>query len=600
MMKKAGNIRNFALIAHIDHGKSTLADRILEITGAISEREKKDQFLDTMEIERERGITIKAVAVRLVYRAKTGEEFIFNLIDTPGHVDFSYEVSRSLAACEGAILLVDATQGVEAQTVANAFLAVDHDLEVIPVINKIDLPNADIDRVKLEIEDLIGIDASEAIEVSAKFGWNVDKLLEQIAVKIPPPSGKADNPLQALVFDSWYDRYLGVVVMVRIFEGVIRKGDVIRLFSTGRSYEVQRLGFFSPHPSEVQELGPGEVGFVIAGIKEPGEVKLGDTITHHTKPVSRSLPGFKELKPMVFAGVYPENPDDYENLRDALMKLRLNDASFTFEPETSAALGFGFRCGFLGLLHMEIVQERLEREFGLRLVVTTPNVRYRVTTKEGKEIEVHTPTELPHYSRIQRFEEPYVMVTLICPPDYVGKVIELCEGRRGIQKSLKYPTPYTAVLEYEMPRSEIIMDFFNDLKSATRGYGSMDYEFIGFRPGDLVRLDILINNKPVDAFTFVVPKEQAHRRGREIVRKLKEVIPRQLFEVAIQAAVQGRVIARETVKPLRKDVTAKCYGGDVTRKRKLLEKQKEGKKRMKKIGQVEVPQEAFLSVLKVK
>lgn len=599
-MKEIKHLRNFALIAHIDHGKSTLADRILELTGAITEREKREQYLDSMEIERERGITIKAAAVRLNYKGADGNYYIFNLIDTPGHVDFTYEVSRSLQACEGAVLLVDATQGVEAQTLANAYLALENNLEIIPVINKIDLPNADVEKTKKEIEEIIGIDSSDALEVSAKFGWNVEKLLERIVERIPPPSGEADGSLRALIFDSWFDRYLGVVVMVRIFDGRIKVGQKIILFSTGKNYEVQKLGFFTPRPKEAEEAGPGEVCFIVAGIKNPGEVKIGDTITDAERPAGTPLPGFKELKPTVFAGVYPENSDDFELLRDSLLKLRLNDSSFTFEPETSSALGFGFRCGFLGLLHMEIIQERLEREFGLNLVFTSPNVVYRVVKKNGESVEIHNPVNLPPVSEISSIEEPYAKVTIFSPSEYAGKIIEMCERRRGFQKGINYPTPRNVMIIYEMPFAELITDFFDELKSISKGYASLDYEIIGYRQGDLAKLDILVNGKPVDAFTFIVPREKAYYLGREMVKKLRELIPRQLFEVVLQAAIGSRVLARETIKPLRKNVTAKCYGGDVTRKRKLLEKQKEGKKRMKKIGHVEVPQEAFRALLRIK
>ena len=584
-------IRNFCIVAHVDHGKSTLADRILEITGAVSPREMREQFLDTMDIERERGITIKAQTVRLNYKGYT-----FNLIDTPGHVDFSYEVSRSLAACEGALLLVDATQGVEAQTIANAYLAIDNDLEIIPVINKIDLPSADIERTKMEIETIIGIPAEDALLVSAKEGTGVKELLDAVIERIPPPKGSTEAPLKALIFDSWYDSYLGVVFLVRVFDGVLKKGDKILLMATGKGYEVQKLGVFTPKPLEVDSLGPGEVGFVVAGIKEIRDVKIGDTLTHLDRPSPEPLPGFKPMKPMVFAGIYPVDPGDYEDLRKALEKLSLNDSSIVFEPESSEALGYGFRCGFLGLLHMEIVKERLEREFGLELIVTAPNVVYKVVTTKGEELEIENPSDFPDPSKIKKILEPYVRVTIYLPDEFVGQVLKLCESKRGEQVKVAYLSKERVIITYDLPLAEILVDFYDKLKSYTRGYASMDYDFIGYRESDVVKLDILINGKRVDQLSFLVHRDSAYYKGREVVQRLRSVIPRQLFEVVIQAAIGSRVIARETIKPLRKNVTAKCYGGDVTRKRKLLEKQKEGKKRLKQIGKVEVPQEAFLVV----
>ncbi len=582
-------IRNFSIIAHIDHGKSTLADRILELTGAVSPREMREQFLDTMDIERERGITIKAQTVRLTYKGYT-----FNLIDTPGHVDFSYEVSRSLAACEGAILLVDATQGVEAQTIANAYLAIDNNLEIIPVINKIDLPSADIERTKLEIETVVGIPTDNCILVSAKEGIGIKELLDAVIERIPPPTGEEKAPLKALVFDSWYDSYMGVIFLIRVFDGRLKKGDRIKLMATGKSYEVHKLGVFTPKPKEVDSLSAGEVGFVIAGIKEIRDVKIGDTLTHVENPADSPLPGFKPMKPMVFAGIYPVDPGRYEDLRSALEKLSLNDSSITFEPESSEALGFGFRCGFLGLLHMEIVRERLEREFDLELIITAPNVVYKVITTKGEELEIENPSDFPEPQYIKEIREPYVRATIYLPDKYLGQVLKLCEQKRGEQVKVEYLSKERVIVTYDLPLSEILVDFYDKLKSYTRGYASMDYDFIGYRKSDLVKLDIMINGKRVDQLSFIVHRDNAYYKGREIVQKLRGVIPRQLFEVAIQAAIGSRVIARETIKPLRKNVTAKCYGGDITRKRKLLEKQKEGKKRMKQIGKVELPQEAFL------
>ncbi len=591
-------IRNFSIIAHIDHGKSTLADRLLEFTGAVPPNKMREQFLDKMDIERERGITIKAQTVRLNYKAKDGKEYILNIIDTPGHVDFTYEVSRSLAACEGALLVVDATQGVEAQTIANVLLALEHNLEIIPVINKIDLPSADPERVKREIEEVIGIDASEAILASAKLGIGIEEILEAIVNRIPPPSGDPDKPLKALIFDSWYDPYKGVVTTIRVIDGKIRKGMEILLMSTGKVFEVEEVGVFAPDPVKVKELSAGEVGYITAGIKNVRDTKVGDTITDAKNPTSKPFPGFKQVKPMVFAGLYPVDPEDYPALREALEKLKLNDASLSFEPESSAALGYGFRCGFLGTLHMEIVRERLEREFGLKLIITAPTVVYKVVKKSGEELFIENPSDLPDMSEVDHIEEPYVLATVITPSEYVGGIMNLFLERRGIQNRMEYLEGGRVIMEYEVPLAEILVDFYDHLKSISRGYASMDYDFIGYKRSDLVKLDILINGKPVDALSVIVHKDKAYYKGRELAKRLKEIIPRQLFEVAIQAAIGRKIIARETVKPLRKDVLAKCYGGDVTRKRKLLEKQKEGKKRMKMIGKVEIPQEAFLAVLK--
>ncbi len=590
-------IRNFSIIAHVDHGKSTLTDRLLEYTGAVTEREMKEQFMDKMPLERERGITIKAQTARLRYRADDGKEYILNLIDTPGHVDFSYEVSRSLSACEGAILVVDASQGVEAQTLAHLYTAVDLGLEVFPVLNKIDLPQADPERVKTEIEEVLGIPADDAILASAKEGIGIKEILEAIVERIPSPQGSPDAPLKALVFDSWYDPYQGVVVLVRVVDGTLRKGMKIKFFSTDKAYEVESIGVFAPHPTGVRELSAGEVGFLTASIKDVRDVNVGDTITDAAKPASEPLPGFRKLKPMVYSGLYPVDSAQYEELKEAVAKLHLNDASFTYEPENSLALGFGFRCGFLGLFHMEIIKERLEREYGIDLITTAPTVVYRVTKRDGEVVNVENPANLPPPNHIEKFEEPYILVTIHIPAEFVGAVIKLCEARRGIQKQINYITPTRVVLEYEMPLGEVVTDFYDRLKTISRGYASMDYEHIGYREAELVRLDILLNGEPVDALAVIVPKEKAYQRGREIVEKMREVVPRQLFDVAIQAAIGGRVIARETVKALRKNVTAKCYGGDVTRKRKLLEKQKEGKKRMKQVGRIELPQEAFLSIL---
>ena len=591
-------IRNFSIIAHIDHGKSTLADRLLEYTGAVPKDKMREQFLDRMELERERGITIKAQTVRLIYNALDGKEYVLNLIDTPGHVDFTYEVSRSLAACEGTLLLVDASQGVEAQTVANVYLAMEHNLEIIPVINKIDLPSADPERVKLEIEDILGLDAKDAILTSAKLGIGIQDVLEAIVQRIPHPQGDPQSPLRALIFDSWFDPYKGVVTTVRVVEGVLRKGMDIMFMSTGKVFTVDEVGVFTPDPEPVEEIGPGEVGYLTANIKNVRDTRVGDTITQASQPAKFALPGFNPPKPMVFCGFYPVNPGDYGPLKDALEKLWLNDASFTFEPESSAALGFGFRCGFLGTLHMDIVKERLEREFGFQLVTTAPTVVYRVTKTNKEVVMVDNPTKLPPPEEIQRIEEPYVRATIITPPEYVGGLLSLLTARRGEQKGMEYIEGGRVVLYYVLPMGEILSDFYDRLKSVTRGYASFDYELEGYRESKLVKLDILLNGQPVDALSTIVHRDKAYQVGRELAKRLKELIPRQLFEVSIQAAIGKKVIARETVKALRKNVTAKCYGGDITRKRKLLEKQKEGKKRMKQIGKVEVPQEAFMAVLK--
>ncbi|HYA32060.1 MAG TPA: translation elongation factor 4 [Thermodesulfovibrionales bacterium] len=592
------HIRNFSIIAHIDHGKSTLADRLLEYTGALSSREMMEQVLDTMDIERERGITIKAHAVRLSYKAEDGQNYILNLIDTPGHVDFSYEVSRSLASCEGALLIVDATQGVEAQTVANTYLAIEHSLEIIPVINKIDLPASEPERVREQIEDIVGIKSVDAILASAKEGTGTKEILEAIVKKIPAPAGDARSPLKALLFDSWFDNYQGVIVLVRLFEGKVKAGMKIRLMRSGKDFEVSQVGIFTPKMQVVDELSSGEVGYIIAGIKSVSETKIGDTITDANRPATEPCPGYKEIKPMVFSGLYPTETHQYEGLKDALEKLRLNDASFSYEPETSSALGFGFRCGFLGLLHMEIIKERLEREFGLSLISTAPTVIYRVVDSKGKTIFIDNPTSLPeHFLTI---EEPFVNITIFVPQAYIGSVLDLCQEKRGIQKEFTYIGKDRIKVVYETPLNEILWDFYDRLKSISKGYASMDYEFAGYRESDLIRLDILLNSEPVDALSLIVHRDKAYYKGRQIAEKLREVIPRQLYEVVIQAAIGSKIIARESVKALRKDVLAKCYGGDITRKRKLLEKQKEGKRRMKQVGRIEVPQEAFLSVLKVK
>jgi len=592
-------IRNFSIIAHIDHGKSTLADRLLEYTGALTAREMQDQFLDKMDLERERGITIKAQTVRLNYKADNGKEYILNLIDTPGHVDFTYEVSRSLAACEGGLLVVDASQGVEAQTLANVYLALDINLEVFPVLNKIDLPAAEPERVIQEIEDIIGIDAHDAVLASAKEGIGTREILEEIVKKIPPPKGDQDAPLKALLFDSWYDQYQGVIILVRIFDGTLKKGDKIQLMSTNSTYEALKVGIFAPVMREVSSLSVGEVGFIIAGIKDVADAKVGDTVTLLHRQCSKALEGFKEVKPMVFSGLYPIDTAQYEQLRDALAKLKLNDSSFSYEPETSVALGFGFRCGFLGLLHMEIIQERLEREFSLDLITTAPTVVYRVHRTDSTMIEIESAAKMPEPQHIDYMEEPFILAHIHVPNDFVGPVIALCVEKRGVQREIKYLTTTRVMIIYELPLNEIVLDFYDRLKSISKGYASLDYEHLDFRRSDLVRMNVMINGEIVDALSLIVHKEKAYYRGRALVAKMKELISRQMFEVAIQAAIGNKVIARETVKAMRKDVLAKCYGGDISRKRKLLEKQKEGKKRMKNVGNVELPQEAFLAILKV-
>ena len=592
------HIRNFSIIAHIDHGKSTLADRFIQVCGGLADREMSAQVLDSMDLERERGITIKAQSVALKYQARDGETYLLNMIDTPGHVDFSYEVSRSLTACEGALLVVDASQGVQAQTVANCFTASELDLEIVPVLNKIDLPSAEPERVIAEIENIIGIDAKDAIRASAKSGIGIEDILETIVARIPPPTGTADAPLKALIVDSWFDNYLGTVVLVRIMEGTLKAKEKIRMMVGGGEFETDEVGIFTPKRLRVKELSAGEVGYVIAGIKEVHGAKVGDTITHVRQPAAAPLAGFKEIKPQVFAGLYPVDSSDYDAFREALDKLCLNDASLLFEPETSQALGFGFRCGFLGMLHMEIVQERLEREYNLDLVTTAPTVVYQVVTSGGDVLEVENPAKLPEPSRIAEFREPIVRASILVPQDYVGAVIGLCVEKRGEQKDMRY-LGSRVMLTYDLPLNEIVLDFFDRLKSVSRGYASLDYEFLEFRPSRLTKLDVMINGETVDALSIIVHQDQAQYRGRELARRLKEIIPRQMFDVAIQAAIGSKIISRETVKALRKNVTAKCYGGDITRKRKLLEKQKAGKKRMKQFGSVEIPQEAFLAVLRV-
>ena len=600
MPEQNQQLRNFSIIAHIDHGKSTLSDRLLEKTGTVSEREAHDQFLDNMELERERGITIKAQSVRMNWRSKRdGKEYVLNLIDTPGHVDFAYEVSRSLSACEGAVLVVDASQGVEAQTLANVYLALEHDLAVVPVINKIDLPSADVEGTRREIEEVIGLDASKAVPTSAKEGTGIEELLEEIIHTVPPPKGDPAAPLKALIFDSWYDSYRGVIMLVRIVEGTVRPRQKIMFMSNRREYEVSETGVFAPKAREKSELIAGEVGFVVANVKVIQDAKVGDTLTDPQRPTDKPFPGFKEIKPMVFSGIFPVDSADYENTRDALEKLRLNDSAFTYEPETSQALGFGFRCGYLGLLHMEIVQERLEREYNLNLITTAPSVVYKVVKKDGSELSVDNPAKLPGEGEIEKLMEPMLLAHIYVPNEYVGSVLQLCQDRRGMQKDIKYIGTKRVQITYEIPLAEVVFDFFDKLKSISRGYASLDYEPLGYQEADLVKLDILINGEPVDALSTIVHRERAYQRGRAICEKLKEEIPKQMYEVAIQAAIGSRVIARETQKALRKNVLAKCYGGDISRKRKLLEKQKEGKKRMKAVGQIEIPQEAFLAVLRV-
>ncbi len=592
------HIRNFSIIAHIDHGKSTLADRFLEITGAVSAREARAQYLDAMDLERERGITIKAHAVTTRFKSSDGQEYQFNLIDTPGHVDFAYEVSRSLAACEGALLLIDATQGVEAQTIANAYLAISNDLVIIPVINKIDLPSADVEGVKVQIRDVLGLSSEEAFLVSAKDGRGVKEVLEGVVKVIPAPVGSIDQPLKALIFDSWFDNYQGAVVLLRIMDGEVTPNMMIKLMFSGREFEVLEVGVFSPKRTKVSRLGPGEVGYICAGMKELSDTKIGDTITDSKRPTSVALPGYRDVKPVVFCGLYTTDNAKFEDLRDSLEKLQLNDSSFVYEPETSLALGFGFRCGFLGLLHMEIIRERLEREYGLDLISTAPTVVYRVFTTKGETLVIDNPSKLPDPSQIERIEEPYIKATMITPERYIGNVLQLCQERRGIQVGLQYLDPTRSMLIYEIPLNEIVLDFYDRLKSRTQGYASLDYELLGYRESELVKLDLLLNGETVDALSIIAHKDKVQSRGKQLAEKMKELIPKQMFEIVIQATIGKRIIARETIGALKKNVTAKCYGGDISRKRKLWEKQKEGKKRMKQLGRVEVPQEAFLAILK--
>jgi GTP-binding protein LepA len=594
------NIRNFAIVAHIDHGKSTLADRLIQMTGGLTDREMagKEQVLDSMDIERERGITIKAQTVRLQYHAKDGKDYVFNLMDTPGHVDFAYEVSRSLAACEGALLVVDASQGVEAQTLANVYQAIDNNLEIVPVLNKVDLPAAEPEKVKQQIEDVIGIDASNAVPISAKTGEGVADVLEAIVTRLPPPRGDREATLKALLVDSWYDVYLGVVVLIRVVDGVMKKGARIRMMGTNAAYDVERVGFFTPKMEQVDELGPGEIGFITAAIKEVADTRVGDTITDDRKPVSKMLPGFKPAIPVVFCGLFPADANDFETLRAAMGKLRLNDASFSYEMETSAALGFGFRCGFLGLLHLEIIQERLSREFDLNLIATAPSVIYKMKLTDGSEVSIHNPVDMPDVVKIAEMEEPWIEATILTPDEYLGSVLKLCQDRRGAQKELTY-VGSRAMVKYDLPLNEVVFDFYDRLKSVSKGYASFDYHLTDYKPADLVKMQILVNGEPVDALSMLVHRTRAEGRGRAMVEKMKELIPPHMFQIPIQAAIGGKVIARETVRALRKDVTAKCYGGDVTRKRKLLEKQKEGKKKMRQFGKVDIPQEAFIAALKV-
>ncbi|RDI59513.1 translation elongation factor 4 [Microvirga subterranea] len=592
------NIRNFSIVAHIDHGKSTLADRLIQTTGALSAREMTEQVLDNMDIERERGITIKAQTVRLEYKAQDGKTYILNLMDTPGHVDFAYEVSRSLAACEGSLLVVDASQGVEAQTLANVYQAIDANHEIVPVLNKIDLPAADPDRIKEQIEEVIGIDASDAVPISAKTGLNIEGVLEAIVQKLPPPKGDPDAPLKALLVDSWYDAYLGVVVLVRIVDGTMKKGQTIKMMGTGASYSLDRVGVFSPKMQEMAQLGPGEVGFFTASIKEVADTRVGDTITDDRKPTAQALPGFKPVQPVVFCGLFPVDAAEFENLRAAMGKLRLNDASFSYEMETSAALGFGFRCGFLGLLHLEIIQERLEREFNLDLISTAPSVVYHLKLRDGSTIELHNPADMPDVMKIEAIEEPWIRATILTPDDYLGSVLKLCQERRGIQIDLNY-VGKRAMVVYDLPLNEVVFDFYDRLKSISKGYASFDYHISDYREGDLVKMSVLVNAEPVDALSMLVHRDRAEGRGRAMCEKLKELIPPHMFQIPVQAAIGGKIIARETIRALRKDVTAKCYGGDASRKRKLLDKQKEGKKRMRQFGKVDIPQEAFIAALKM-
>src|SRR5215469_532525 len=592
------NIRNFAIIAHIDHGKSTLADRLIQLTGGLTDREMVDQVLDSMDIERERGITIKAQTVRLNYRARDGKDYILNLIDTPGHVDFAYEVSRSLAACEGALLVVDASQGVEAQTLANVYQALDNNLEIVPVLNKVDLPAAEPDKVKQQIEDVIGIDATDAVPISAKTGVGVPDVLEAIVTRLPPPKGDREATLKALLVDSWYDVYLGVVVLIRVIDGTMKKGQRVRMMGTNAAYDVERVGFFTPKMEQVEELGPGEIGFITAAIKEVADTRIGDTITDDRKPVAEMLPGFKPAIPVVFCGLFPADANDFESLRAAMGKLRLNDASFSFEMETSAALGFGFRCGFLGLLHLEIIQERLQREFDLNLIATAPSVIYKMKLTDGSMIEIHNPVDMPDVVQIAEIEEPWIRATILTPDEYLGSVLKLCQDRRGAQVDLSY-VGTRALVKYDLPLNEVVFDFYDRLKSVSKGYASFDYQLTDYKPADLVKMQILVNGDPVDALAMLVHRTRAEQRGRAMAEKLKELIPPHMFQVPIQAAIGGKIIARETVRAFRKDVTAKCYGGDITRKRKLLEKQKEGKKRMRQFGKVDIPQEAFIAALEV-
>jgi GTP-binding protein LepA len=597
-MTDTSHIRNFSIIAHIDHGKSTLSDRLIQLTGGLTQREMKEQILDSMDIERERGITIKAQTVRLDYKHTDGATYQLNLMDTPGHVDFAYEVSRSLAACEGAILVVDASQGVEAQTLANVYTALDNDLEILPVLNKVDLPAADVDRVKEQVEDVIGLDASDAVPISAKTGKNVEAVLEAIVERLPPPKGDATKPLQAMLVDSWYDAYLGVIVLVRVIDGVLKKGQKVKLMSTGAVHPVERVGIFRPKQEMLQQLGPGEIGFFTAAIKEVADTRVGDTITDERKPCATPLPGFRPAQPVVFCGLFPIDAADFEDLREAMARLRLNDASFSFETESSAALGFGFRCGFLGLLHLEIITERLEREFNLDLITTAPSVVYHIHMSDGTLTEMHNPADMPDVVKIDRMEEPWIQATIMVPDEYLGPVLKLCQERRGRQKDLTYAGS-RAMAVYELPLNEVVFDFYDRLKSISKGYASFDYQLVGYEPSDLVKMSILVNAEPVDALSMIVHRSRAENRGRVMCEKLKDLIPQHMFQIPVQAAIGGRIIARETIRALRKDVLAKCYGGDISRKRKLLDKQKAGKKKMRQFGKVEIPQEAFIAALKM-